>query len=106
MTAVQPITIGREENGTYFVAEPGQSPQKLTKEWRDVATFIGSRFGIDPSAEVQKRTNEQVRQEQATANQMPSKNAPEPHETTPFRSLSRDEDTNAHKPVAKGGKSA
>ena len=76
-----PFSIGREEDGTYYVVEPGQSPQKLGKDWLDVQAIIEQRFGINVAAERDQRRDEQVRQ--MTPQTKVHRDIPDDHDTTP-----------------------
>lgn len=41
-----PVQITQDADGTFIVNEPGQSPQKLTKNWADLDAFLRTQFRV------------------------------------------------------------
>lgn len=41
-----PVQITQDSDGTFIVSEPGQSPQKLTRNWKDLDGFLKGQFRV------------------------------------------------------------
>ncbi len=40
------IQVTQDSDGTFIISEPGQSPQKLTRRWEDLAGYLQGQFQV------------------------------------------------------------